>query len=338
MDSIDNLIESMLLSERSIVEAVDEYTLYCFYLGFEPELRKSYNCPFRDDDKPSWSLFETKFTDSTCEYRWKDSGAGLSGDVFTLVQHLYGLSSRTAAVGRIREQISTGFSEEQREEQGKITINKRPQDHGSTSINIRARCFSESGLGFWARYGISATTLTNYQVQEVELISLRNDDMAQPIIVYPKGLCFAYRVIDKYKIYQPYSADYKFRNNYTEKMIEGFFQLEYKQDTLIITKSLKDVMVLNTLGYEAVSARSESTRVPEEYLRYFEQHYRKIVILFDNDGKHNGHLYPYSKVFVPVSSGAKDISDYRKLHGEEKTRELLRELLDDTRRGEEESV
>jgi hypothetical protein len=107
----------------------------------------------------------------------------------------------------------------------------------------------------------------------------------------------------------------------------GFQQLTYTSDTLIITKSMKDVMCLRSFGYEAVSPRSENTPLPEQAIGYFNVKYKRKFILFDNDMKHRGDWYPYPQVYVPIESGSKDISDFTRDHGPQAASELLQTII-----------
>lgn len=317
MDLFEEYLQSRPLSENSVLEDIDEYEIYKFYLGFYPELRTGYSSPLREgDDSPSFSLFSN--TVGNCEYRWKDSGKGLHGDVFKLVQLIFNLRTREDACAKIRQDIN---KEDYGITSGKLILKDRPIDKGSTDIAICSKpSFSEDGIKFWSNYGIRLETLELFNVTELEYFRIGEYS------IYPKEIAFGYRELDKYQIYQPYNPEYKFRNNYTDKMIIGFHQLKYEQDTLIITKSRKDVMMLYELGYEAVSPRSENTLIPIEYINYFKKRYNKILVLFDNDMKHRGEEYNLPLIYVPLSSRAKDISDFCKLYGKEIGKKLIDSL------------
>jgi len=321
MSLYEQLLSTHGLTKDAILETVDEYMLYCFYLGFEPELRRSYNSPVRktgDDEKPSWSMFQSKY--NPCEYWWKDSGAGISGDIFELIRRIYNLDTIKEACKLIRDQEKIGFHPDQRIENGKITYQARPAIPRDVRIRITSQEFTKEAIQFWNSFGISKATLSYYNVTQVKYLWM-NDDQEVPIS--PRTICFAYKEIDKYKIYMPYDKEFKFRNNYPSYFIEGFHQLKYQSSTLIITKSRKDVMLLYELGYESVSPKSENTVMPKQYFNYFNTRYNKIVVLFDNDMKHKGEDYPFDKVYVPIESGEKDLTDFYKRYGRESTISML---------------
>jgi len=64
----NELYKSLVPSKESILEQVDEYTLYCFYSKIdELQLNRAYKCPYRTDEFPSFSIFKTKY-DPSVEY------------------------------------------------------------------------------------------------------------------------------------------------------------------------------------------------------------------------------------------------------------------------------
>jgi 5S rRNA maturation endonuclease (ribonuclease M5) len=84
---------------------------------------------------------------------------------------------------------------------------------------------------------------------------------------------------------------------------------------LIITKSLKDVMVLHEMGFDAVAASSETTFIPDDILETLKKKYKHILILYDRDptGMKNARQlskeYKLDAFFINKRFKAKDISD-----------------------------
>lgn len=310
----------------SILERVDEYSLYCRYLGFEPMLKTKYQSVIRRTGKadadPSFSLYESKKPDR--EYFWKDNGVGDAGDIFKLIKLQYGLKDNQEVYRKVDHDFELGFSKGEPPKEHKIVLNTLTNKAPETRIRIQSKPFTPEDLKFWASFGITPATLQLYKVKSLKYYWM-ND--FQEVPQAPRHLAFAYEVLGKYKIYQPYMPLFKFRNDYTEKCLEGFAQLTYATDTLVITKSTKDVMVLREFGYDAVSPRSENTPVPEPYLKYFHKKYKKVYVLFDNDMKHRGDLYQEPKIYVPIDSGEKDISDFRRAFGHQLTKDLLNTII-----------
>lgn len=351
MDSFDQFVEDYLITKKKVLDAIgDEWSAICYYLSeaygiddFEPELRKAYNSPIRyekEDNKPSFSLFKNQRIGKPfiSQYLWKDSGLRKTGDVFTLVKELYDLQTEDSVFKRIDYDFGLDLYDV-----GDTTVSrsntlrkvKPPIDKPPAFIQISTKPFTRQGLIYWAQYGISETQLKEEQIYEVQYFWVSKE---QKTPFTPKSLCFAYLItndkgVPYYKLYQPFEKEFKFIQDYPDYFVEGWQQLGVRSKQLIITKSKKDCVVLHQLGFEAVSPRSESTMIPHEQMLYLIQRFglSNIFILFDNDGKHNGHKYEeaYSipLTFIPEGSKTKDVSDFRVKYGETESRNLITQLI-----------
>ena len=113
-------------------------------------------------------------------------------------------------------------------------------------------------------------------------------------------------------------------------MIQGYRQLPKQGDLLVITKSMKDVMCLYDLGITAIAPNSETLFISEEELENLSKRFKVISVLYDQDkaGKANmakiRKIYPDLFYFViPKNLNAKDISDFYKKYGRDRTLELI---------------
>jgi hypothetical protein len=96
-------------------------------------------------------------------------------------------------------------------------------------------------------------------------------------------------VFNKIKLYRPEEApDFKWRNTCPGHYIQGLKQMNDRKsnnDTLIITKSLKDVMVF----YEFIGDRYDviaphrNLYFTETFLKSLFAKYTKIIIIYDFD-------------------------------------------------------
>lgn len=318
--------DELFLTERDILERVDEYTLYCHFLGFEPQFGVKYTSPLRDDDaddRPSFGVFKSKFH-PMCEYMWKDQGKGWHGDIFELVARLYRVS-RAVAKEKIESDLglTTNILDLPR------IATAIPKPGVSFRIRIKSRPFNEKDLRYFGTFGIELPVLKYYNVTAVAFYWTFLEQ-AEPR--FPRTPCYAYRIWDHYKLYNPYEqADFKFRNDYDERHLEGYCQLRFNSDLLIITKALKDVMMFRAMGYEAVAPRGEHTMIPENFINMFKSRYKYIIVIMDNDGKNKApeyqKLYDIPNGEVPLSSGEKDPTDYRKVYGAEATEHMLNSIL-----------
>ena len=145
---------------------------------------------------------------------------------------------------------------------------------------------------------------------------------------------YAYKVYNNFKIYKPLGDKFtKWRNNLTEYDIQGYAQLPKKGNLLIITKSLKDVMVLHEMGYFAVSPSSESTFIPETVLNDLKKRFKHILLCFDRDVPGVTNMRKVSLktglngFLVHKSLKSKDISDAVKNNGFNVVKNWLNKVL-----------
>ena len=96
-------------------------------------------------------------------------------------------------------------------------------------------------------------------------------------------------------------------------------------------------MVLDRLGYNAIAPCGENTPIPDVIIQNLKERFNRIIILYDNDKAGlegaeklaNGHDIKW--VHLPIKYYTmfkiKDISDYIKQFKITKTRELLKEII-----------
>ena len=323
-------MEYLLFQEDDILERVDEYALYCHYLGYQPLIGGKYPSPvrsgihFNEDRDPSFGIYERKYGKGAHEFLWKDIAANIHGDIFDLVNLLFdNINSRAEAMRMVMADFGIGGH---KIDKVPLPVPER-QYLEPIEIQVKSKPFTKMDLAFWQQFNINQQLLEEYTVLSIAAYWMTR---AQTKPDFPRGLGFAYREWNLYQLYFPHAdKKYKFRHNYTEVCVHGFKQLRYNSDLCVITKSRKDVMCLRSFGYEAISPRSENTMVPELCLKLLERKYKNILVLFDNDGKHAGGNYPYDKRFVPTTLQAddKDPSDYCKHHGPQATKEMLAQIL-----------
>ena len=321
-DLFDKLCRENLLNRSSILSQLDEFTVYCYYIEgklgpIHIQVGDNLRSPLRDDDtNPSLRLYYGNtdilyFTDYGNKTK---EGKVLTGDVITFVQHLFNLTQKEAL-----RRISVDFGLREGVESSIIPLKKKIIK-SKKELGIKIKSFTQEELAFWATFHITPITLKRYNVFSVDWI------LWDSIPIRPKQMAFAYRIGKYWKLYTPADVNHKFVTYYPNHYVEGLMQLRYQTDLLIITKSTKDVMVLAELDYEAISPLSESTKISDKILLQLEAKYPNIVTFFDNDGKHNAELYPYSAIELPIDT-QKDISDFAKAYGLLEAKNILQQIL-----------
>lgn len=323
-------MDHLLFTDNDILERLDEYALYCHYLGFNPMIGAKYHSPVRstpqDDENPSFGIFERKapgYCDGNWpnEFLWKDQAIGVHGDIFGLVMRLFEYQSRGEAYKKVMGDFGIGHAYEA-DRKILLPVERTYLDPPDITVLERSE-FSPKDLGYWGQFNITLEILQRYRVSSIRAYWMVKD---QKFPNFPKGgIGYRAKVLQSNQLYFPYAAKkFKFRNDMTPECVFGFEQAAKNTELLIITKSLKDVMCLRSFGYEAIAPRGESILLPPQCVSWAQRYYSKCLVLFDTDMKHKGDEYPFDKIYV--QGGPKDISDHCKMFGVTKTAQMLKQI------------
>ena len=95
---------------------------------------------------------------------------------------------------------------------------------------------------------------------------------------------------------------------------------------------MKDLMLFYELGVTAIAPNSENIFITENQYNRLKERFKHIIVFYDNDLpgiqglQRIKHQYPDIKVaFIPRKYNAKDISDFYKTYGKEKTQKLIKQ-------------
>lgn len=311
-----NLTAACNITKEDVLKTTSEYTIFCDILGYQPVINKLYNSPLRVDPRPSFGIFIAR----TGKLLYKDLGTGDSGDCFKLASIL----SSTSVTKVLRELYNKSL-------RIKSIIYTPIVNTTETEIAVHPIPFTEQGLNYWGLHGISVATLNKFNVEEIDKFWINGQARGWKT---KNNLLFSYSIYNKYKIYKPLDREYRFVNNCSIYEIQGWEQLDYTKDTVIITKSLKDIMLLHELGYTAIAPGGEGQSLPEEALEILRKNFKYIIVFYDKDKaglittkkmlKKNpdfGFMFTYNKE-------AKDITDFYVLFGKPKTVELLSKKIE----------
>lgn len=303
-----------------ILSKVTEYDIYARYLG-QFKIGFIYNSPFRKDKNPSFGIFRSK---KSGKLLFKDHGNGECGDVIKFVELFTGITNYNDLLKQIIKDMQ-------------ITNNtvlhstKEIEKNNETIIGVVRQDWTNIDKNYWSQFGITLNTLKKFKVSSIKYY-LCNGIVKS--IYKDENPMYAYKVYDHFKIYKPLADKYtKWRNNLTENDIQGYEQLPKNGDLLIITKSLKDVMVLYEMGYNAISPSSESTFIPDKALEVLKKRFKRILLCFDRDVPGCKNMRKISlktglKGFlVHKKFNSKDISDAVKKNGFETIKNWLKEIL-----------
>lgn len=325
------VITKAIILERVTEEEILQYYLED-YLNFS-DFIKSPLRPFDNPDKnPSFS-FKKTYNGSII---WRDWGTGKYGDCFNFVTEKFNISFKEA-LSKIYDDMCLNNK----------PIIKRVTEFYQTKPSLgkkvfrpEFKLFSSIDIQYWGQFGIDLTTLVKFNVKacnrlfkteegEEKLLRYYTNDSPLYTYEYEPGI---------YKVYAPYAPKkQKFLYNGGPSIIEGYNQLTDKGKLLIITKSLKDVMCLSELGYDAISLQGEGNILTLEMLEILDPKFDNIIVFYDNDqaGREGASRiedkYGIMSIEIPNNYNAKDISDFIKKYGKSKAKDLMENLINGRR-------
>lgn len=296
---------AITMSLRDLLDKVDDYTIYSYYLGpFKPG--KLMNSPLRNDDKmPSFAIFATK--DGALLF--KDHGTGVAGNALKFMKLYKGIQTRD----ELEKELLRIFRKSNPTSNA-TTVTRSYTPREDTDIGIVRQPFTEVDKRYWKQFHISIDTLKRFNVFSIKYF------LCNRVVrgTYKEDSpMYAYKVYDKFKIYRPLASKYtKWRTNLTNRHVQGLAELPYEGgNILIITKSLKDVMCLYEMGFSAIAASSETTFIPDDIIKSLRRKWKHIVILYDRDStgmvkaREYSKQYKFNALFVHKKFKSKDISD-----------------------------
>jgi 5S rRNA maturation endonuclease (ribonuclease M5) len=308
---VDKVIDVLTLDE--VLKHTTEYDIYSYYLGSKFEVGKIMSSPFRQDLRPSFGIFKNK--DDTA-LLWKDQATGECGNVVTFVKKLLDIYHNKQALKLIWDEVV--LCRIQHTERGKQVAELFKS--AKSIISVKRRNFSETDDVYWDKYDIDRDTLKYFNVFPISFFWV--NEFQQPFTYTKNDPMYAYKIFDKFKIYRPLSKlkKDKWRTNCSSIDLQGYEQLPQTGKLLIITKSLKDVMVLYELGYNAVAVHSENDNLSKDIFSDLSKRFKRIIVFFDNDKPgleaSNKLCEKYNLEGIHIDSSlwnlyqVKDISDY----------------------------
>lgn len=312
------------LSHELINTYVSDYDIISHYWETGFDVGKTYNSPFREDHNPSFGVIKN----GTGALIWNDLATGDSGNAITFVKNKLNLDSYKASLDRIYKDL---ILQGHRTPEDILKPLKSKEKGLKKDIGVKRQKLTQIDIDYWIQFGITPEVLKTFNVDSIKYFFI--NDLVYWAYVNDNPM-YSYKVYDKYKIYRPKANKKdKWQGNLTKNYVFGYKQLPKTGDLLIITKSLKDVMMLYTMGYNAISPCSEGTLLPSVVVEDIKTRFKNIIVIYDNDeagiksAKKMNDKYQFKTVVVPEESGEKDLTDYYVRYGKVNTSILLEALF-----------
>ena len=319
-----------IITKQYIESIASQEQLMYLYTGLIPKANKLYSSPFRKEIRPSCSFYTNKHDDLVL----KDFGTGSSFSWINIVMYKYSCNYGRALQIAAEDLGIISKTNKIRNKSAKL-ISIPKIEKSSSDIKVQIKEFTKKELEWWNSFGISQKTLKYYNTFSIQTSFLNGkihmfSQEDNPIYGYYFGKD---EDLELWKLYFPKTKNkgYRFLTNAKENIIQGWKQLPKTGEFVVITKALKDVMLLYEFGIPACAPNSETVFLSDNYLNNLKSRFKNIIVLFDSDFAGISSMrnlrkkYPeLSYTFIPRKY-AKDLSDFYKRFGLKRTIKLIEE-------------
>ena len=322
---IESRSSDAYLHKDSILCKISEYDIFRYYCHNFKNYGDKFCSELREDRSPTCSIVPWKG-----KVIYKDFGSGDSHDCFSYIQAKYGLTFSEAmrvidtdfGLGLqsgtvIKSQIAITYGTQE-------VIDRRP-----TKIEKKARQWNVEDKNFWSQFHIPKHLLTKFGVQPIDYFWINEARYRC------HSLSYVYNINGRYKVYRPFETEGKWYSNTSKDDIQGWRQLKDNGDIVILASSLKDVMCLNVLGYEAIALQSEMQMPSTELIKQLSERFTVVAVLYDNDFEKDANPgqtmankicaeFNLINIILPAHYKSKDISDLMRDHGVEVAEKIVK--------------
>mgnify|MGYP003656376998 FL=1 len=322
---IESRSSDAYLHKDSILCKISEYDIFRYYCHNFKNYGDKFCSELREDRSPTCSIVPWKG-----KVIYKDFGSGDSHDCFSYVQAKYGLTFSEAmrvidtdfGLGLqsgtvIKSQIAITYGTQD-------VIERRP-----TKIEKKARQWNVEDKNFWSQFHIPKHLLTKFGVQPIDYFWINEARYRC------HSLSYVYNINGRYKVYRPFETEGKWYSNTSKDDIQGWRQLKDNGDIVILASSLKDVMCLNVLGYEAIALQSEMQMPSADLIKQLSKRFTIVAVLYDNDFEKDANPgqtmankicaeFNLINIILPAHYKSKDISDLMRDHGVEVAEKIVK--------------
>lgn len=319
------------LTQEELLKHNSEETYMEHYLGI-PVKKGLFKSPLRKDNTPTCSFYR----DKAGRLIFKDFRGDFYGNFVEVVKFKYNVSYHKA-LAIIANDFGILLNPEL--EKHKSCIKKytnnvlKPSEE--SIIKVKVKDFTKEELDWWGSFGIGLTTLKKFFVFSCEIVFLNDQIYSYST---PTSFNFGYFYPSRdskkqfWRIYYPQNKKYRFISNWNKTMIQGFHMMPKSGEFLVITKSMKDVMLCYELGIPAIAPNSENLFITEAQWDNIVIKFRKIFLLYDTDlagvanSKRIKKKFPKIQILlIPRKYKAKDLTDLYKKLGTERILNLVEE-------------
>jgi hypothetical protein len=310
---------------------VSEGDLLHYYIGINkiPCVIKS---PLRTDNRPSFGLYSL----DGVRVFYKDLSTQETGSTFTLLSKLFGLSFHDT-LKKIKKDIDN---------KSFTIINTTSLSHRITQVSetdtkleVKIREWRDYDIEYWESYGVTLTWLKWAEIYPISHKIVIKDNHRY---VFSADK-YAYAFIERkegnitLKIYQPFNTSgYKWSNKHDRSVISLWTKVPEYGKRIVICSSMKDALCLScNTNIPALAIQGEGYMISNTAINELKRRFEKQYILLDNDeagikdAEKLSIITGFKNIVLPQFKKGKDLSDYYKIFGKEKFKQLIKQLFKD---------
>lgn len=309
-----------LLTKKNVLKRLDSYQLFKAYCKSFSAMDVMFKSEFRKDVRPSCHI-----TQWEGDLLYKDFGER-GYRVFDYIARKFD-TDFNGALRIVNRDFDLGLGSGTNEEpkfipqEPSFTLDqfeRRP-----TIIEVNPRRWTAADRAYWGQYDIPPILLKYHKIYSID--AYRIDNKRQDNISYrvaPDQLAYSfdyywYDGVFRRKLYFPQTqGKFRFVSNVNNTIVQGWTLLPKNGgDILFVTKSYKDILTFNLLGYWAIAPNSEHSFIPDKVMEKLKTRFRNIYVWFDNDesgiegGAKFAEKFGLSFTYNPIGE-PKDPSDY----------------------------
>jgi hypothetical protein len=327
------------LTKDNLLRLISSYDIFKYYIPSFKEVGQGFRSELRNDSNPTCFIYVRGN-----ELVYKDFASQGNLSCFDYVAQKYNLTYyQSLQVIALDFKLDLSFVK---------TVNnhsplKTPivhnykiseKDTKLCEISVIIRDFNLYDKEYWnKKYNITVKELKKFKVFPLDCFFINGTFINSNTLTY--GYYLGLEELTNrqlWKIYKPLiknNSKGKWFTNADYRTILGYANLPEYGELLIITKSLKDVIVLNKANLIAISAHAEGIIIQEDTINHLKERFKKIIVIFDNDkvGILNANKYKekYNLPIYFLPESIKDPSDFVEYYSLEDLIIYLKETVDE---------
>lgn len=315
-------------SLQELEKYISELDILQNYFPDIKHLPTTINSPLRQDIHPSFSIFKSKD-----KVLYKDFSTGESGDIYTLLEKIWGCDF-VEVIDRLYKELNVE----------KYTVhttrtNSKIHIKSNSELLCKVRDWKNYDIEYWESYGVTLPWLEWAEVYPISHIIIDKDNHRYVFKAEKLAYTFVERKEGKvtHKIYQPLTNDKrkKWYNKHDKSVVSLWTKIPEYGDKVVICSSLKDALCLScNTKIPALSIQGESYGMSDTAINELKRRYKKQYIILDNDtvglkdAVKLSERTGFENIVLPQFEGGKDISDLYKVYGKRKFIELIKNLFE----------